>query len=77
MFVRYAVVLSLLLVLRAFAPGAAFAADPVELPAILSLTGPAAFIGGEEQKALIAIERDVNADGVFVPASKPGGSEVA
>ena len=32
-------------------------------PAILSLTGPAAFIGGEQQKTLAAIERDVNAHG--------------
>ena len=41
----------------------AIAADPVNLPSILSLTGPAAFIGGEQQKALTAIERDVNAHG--------------
>jgi branched-chain amino acid transport system substrate-binding protein len=62
MFVRRAGVLIALFAL-AFAHAPAFAADAVDLPAILSLSGPAAFIGGEEQKALTAIERDVNTHG--------------
>jgi branched-chain amino acid transport system substrate-binding protein len=62
MFVRRAGSLIALFAL-AFAYAPASAAGPVELPSILSLTGPAAFIGGEEQKALTAIERDVNAHG--------------
>jgi len=62
MFVRRAAGLIALFAL-ASASAPAIAAEPVDLPSILSLTGPAAFIGGEEQKALIAIERDVNAHG--------------
>jgi branched-chain amino acid transport system substrate-binding protein len=56
---------AILVALAAFvvAQRPASGADPVDLPAILSLSGPAAFIGGEQQKTLAAIEREVNAHG--------------
>jgi branched-chain amino acid transport system substrate-binding protein len=43
--------------------GAARAADPVDIDAIVSLTGTAAFLGQEEQQALQVVERLENARG--------------
>ena len=45
------------------APGATRAAEPFTINAILSLTGYAAFIGGQEQVGLRAVEAQVNRSG--------------
>ena len=52
-----------LVALAASALKPAFADGPVELPAILSLSGNAAFIGKEEQQSLLGVERSVNKHG--------------
>jgi branched-chain amino acid transport system substrate-binding protein len=54
--------LTLLLPLAPRPPASAQAA-PVEITTILALTGPAAFIGGNEQKALAVLEALVNKSG--------------
>lgn len=58
----FLIVLALLLPLSAGAPARAQGA-PYELNTILALTGPAAFIGGSEQKALAILENVVNKAG--------------
>jgi branched-chain amino acid transport system substrate-binding protein len=58
----FLIVLALLLPLSAGAPARAQGA-PYELNTILALTGPAAFIGGSEQKALQILENLVNKGG--------------
>lgn len=44
-------------------PGTVFAADPVEIPTILPLTGIGAFVGHEQQQAVKAAEAYVNKTG--------------
>jgi branched-chain amino acid transport system substrate-binding protein len=50
-------------IVASLSPSTARAADPVELPAILPLTGQAGFLGQEEAQALRVIEADVNRSG--------------
>ena len=51
------------IVLSLLASGRAATPDPIELNAILSLTGTAAESGGEEAQALHVVENVVNAHG--------------
>jgi branched-chain amino acid transport system substrate-binding protein len=51
------------MVVAPFGSSAALAADPIEIDAILSLTGGAAFLGGREAQSLGVLEKAVNARG--------------
>src|SRR5206468_2062280 len=44
-------------------PVAGTAADPFEIPAIVPLTGPGAFLGKNEAETLQLVEKQVNANG--------------
>ena len=47
-------------ILALAAPQRSFAADPLEIPTILPLTGPAAFLGKEYAETLKLLEARVN-----------------
>ena len=46
-----------------FAAGPASAAEPFNIPVIVSLTGQGAFLGGQVQQALQVLEKSINASG--------------